>query len=481
MGAAHPESITAALERRFLDTRKPRDLTLVYGAGQGDGQLRGLNHLAHEGMLLRVIGGHWGLVPKMGRLAIDEKIDAYNFPQGVVCQLLRDIAARRPGCITHIGLDTFVDPCQAGGRLNARTPAGLVERIELGNQTYLWYKAFPIHVGLIRATAADPRGNLVMDREAVLGEVLPIAQAAHNCGGIVIAQVSELLSEFVKPMHVAVPGILVDHLVVAMPEQHAQTFAEQFNPAFVEAGDVDVDTLQPLYPGTRRIIAERACAELKPGSIVNLGIGIPELIAPAAVQRGILDQLTLTVESGPIGGLPAGGLSFGAAVHPHAIIDQPAQFDFYDGGGLDFAALGAAQIDRHGNVNVSMFGSRVAGVGGFINISQTAKKIVFCAEFTAGNAEFELDSGQLRIQRDGATTKFVRAVDQISFNASAALRRGQEILYVTERAVFRRAASGLELIEVAPGIDVHEHILKRMEFAPVVVNPRTMSGVLFRN
>lgn len=339
VGAAHPEALSAAIERRFFASGTPNGLTLVYAAGQGDGKTRGLNHLAHEGLVKHVIGGHWGLVPRMGRLAIDEKIAAHCFPQGVICQLFRDIAAGRPGSITHVGLDTFVDPLHDGGRLNRTTPEGWVERISLGGKDWLWYKAFPIHVGMIRATVADPHGNLSMEDEAIVGEVLPIAQAAHNCGGIVIAQVKRLSDKPLSPHQVKVPGILVDRIVVSEGDEHDQTFGEVFNPAFTLASpdDTSIDWPSPLPLDARRIVAGRACDEIPHEAIANLGIGMPEGIARIAAERGWLNRFTLTVESGPIGGMPVGGLSFGASFHPQAIVDQPAQFDMYDGRALDIA------------------------------------------------------------------------------------------------------------------------------------------------
>jgi len=478
VGAAVPESLLLALERRFRRTAEPNGLTLIYGAGQGDGNQRGVNHLAHEGLVKRVIGGHWGLAPRMGRLANEGKIEAYNFPQGVICQLYRDIAAGRPGCITHVGLDTFIDPIRQGGRLNDRTPdEGLVQRVELDGSTWLWYKAIPIHVGLIRAYQADRFGNLNMDGEVMIGEVLPIAQAAHNHGGVVIAQVKQTVDVALQPHAVHVPGVLVDRIVVAGEDEHEQTFGET-NPAFCAAQPIAElahgDLAEPLPLDERSIISARACDELRQGAICNLGIGMPEGIARVAAVRGLLDQVTLTVESGPIGGMPAGGLAFGASVYPQAIIDQPAMFDFYDGRGLDFAALGAAQIDQFGNVNVSKFGTHLAGVGGFVNISQNAKRVVFCGTFTARGLQVAVDQGKLSIVKEGSVRKFVDQVEQVSFSARRARERDQQVLYVTERAVFQLADEGLELIELAPGIDMQSEVLAQMEFQPTIRSVRPM-------
>ena len=473
VGAGHPEALTAALERRFLQTQTPRDLTLLYAAGQGDRGERGLNHLAHAGLVKRVVGGHWNLAPKLGQLALENQIEAYNLPQGVICVLLREIAARRPGVITKIGLNTFIDPRHGGGRLNARTTEPLVECLTLDGAEWLRYRAFPVTAGLIRATSADRRGNLTMEREGLIGEVLPIAQAARNHGGIVIAQVERIVERIADPKSVRVPGALVDFIVVADPHEHAQTFGDPFNEAFVSAGDGRL-SLPPLPFSERKIIGRRALREIRRGDIVNLGIGLPETVAAVAAETGRLDEFTLTVESGPIGGVPASGLSFGCSHHPEAIIDQPAQFDFYDGGGLDVAVLGAVEVDAEGSVNVSTFGGRFAGVGGFVNIAQSAKRVVFCCTFRAGDLEVAVERGTLRIVREGRHAKFVRRVQTVCFHGPSAIGRGQQVLFVTERAVFELTPGGLALVEIAPGIDSGRDIQAQMEFQPLAADPQPM-------
>ena len=480
VGAGHPEALTAALEQRFLADGSPRGLTLVYAAGQGDRGERGLNHLGHAGLVKRVIGGHWNLAPKLGRLALANEIEAYNFPQGVVCALLREIAAKRPGVFTQVGLNTFIDPKNGGGRLNARTTEPLIDCLTLDGAPWLRYRSFPVTAAFIRGTSADRRGNLCMEREGLIGEVLSIAQAAKNHGGIVIAQVERIVEEIDDPKSVRVPGILVDYIVVARPEQHAQTFAEQFNPAFVTRRN-GATALPRLPFSERKIIGRRALAEIARGDIVNLGIGLPESVAAVAAETGRLDEFTLTLESGPIGGVPASGLSFGCSHYPEAIIDQPSQFDFYDGGGLDLAVLGAVEVDREGSVNVSCFAGRFSGVGGFMNIAQSARRVIFCCTFRAGDLEVGATGGALRIVREGRHTKFVERVQQVCFHGPSAIARGQQALFVTERAVFRLTADGLDLVELAPGIDLQTQVLDQMNFTPSSVAVQTMPASYFED
>jgi propionate CoA-transferase len=474
IGIGFAEGLAVALEQRFLGqdplspAGSPSGLTLVYAGGQGDGKDRGLNHLAHVGLLQCVIGGHWGLAPKLQQLALANHIEAYNLPQGVISQLFRDIAAHRPGLITRVGLGTFVDPRQGGGRVNVGSQRALVELLHIDGQEFLLYKTFPIHACLLRGTTADAHGNISMEREALTLDSLAIAMATHNSGGIVIVQVERLAKDGSMPSRqVKIPGILVDFVVLAeQPEHHMQTFAEPYSAVFSGELQGPPTAAQAMPLDIRKIMARRAALELRAHDIVNLGVGIPECIAEIAAEENVVDLMTLTAEPGVVGGLPASGLNFGAATNAEAVLDQPYQFDFYDGGGLDIAFLGLAEVDAKGHVDVSRFNQHLAGSGGFINISQSTQRVVFMGTFCAGHLEAKVQDGALSITCQAQVKKFVRAVEQITFNGTDAVARRQSILYVTERCVFRLTATGLVLIEIAPGIDLKRDILSLMDFEP---------------
>ena len=480
-GNGTPDQLLVALEQRYLETGSPKNITLVFAGGQGDGKEKGLNRIGHAGLLKRVIGGHYGLIPRIEKLALENAIEAYNIPEGVITHLYRDIASGKPGTLSRVGLGTFVDPRIEGGKVNDTAREDIVELVELNGVHSLFYKAFPINVAFIRGTTADPDGNVTMERESLTLENLSMAIAAKNSGGYVICQVERIAQEgSLGSRQVKIPGIFVDCVVVAEPEHHMQTYGTQYNPAYSGEVRIPLQTLGRLELDHRKVIARRGALELAPNSVINLGIGLPDCVGAIANEEKIQDLITLVVDPGVIGGVPMGGLDFGAAVNSQAVIDHGSQFDFIDGGGLDTAYLGMAQADGHGNVNASRFGQHLSGCGGFINISQNSQKVVFLSTFSSSGLDVEIVDGKERILNEGKVAKFVDHVSQITFSGDVASKSGQEIFYITERCVFRLGEAGLELTEVAPGIDIERDILEKLPFTPRVRDPIEMDASIFR-
>jgi propionate CoA-transferase len=481
-GSGTPDQLFVSIEQRFLESGAPSDLTLVFSTGQGDMKDKGLNRLAHEGLVRRVIGGYFGLSPKLERLIVDNRIEAYNLPEGVLTQLYRDIGAGKPGLLSRVGLGTYIDPRHGGGRMNARTTEDIVRLMQIDGQDVLFYRSFPINVALIRGTTADPNGNISTERESLVLENLALAVAARNSGGIVIAQVERVAAEgSLDARSIRIPGNLVDCVVLAEPDHHMQTYGTRFNPALSGELREPPARVHAVELSDRKLIARRAVLELAPNSVINVGVGsIPDQVPQVAGEERVQDLLSLVVDSGVIGGVPKGGLDFGAASNYEAVIDHACAFDFIDGGGLDAAFLGFGECDAGGNVNASKFGNRSPGCGGFIDISQNAKKVVFMGTFSSGGLDVAVTDGQVRIVNEGRIPKFVERIGQTTFSAAYARQRQQEVLYVTERCVFRLGESGLTLVEIAPGIDLERDVLQRLPFRPVIEGPRQMDSIIFR-
>jgi propionate CoA-transferase len=469
-GAGHavPQRFIDELADVFRETGHPRDLTTVRIVGIGDFAERGFSQLGLPGLSRRTIGSNIGNEPRLGALVEQNELEAYSFPQGVLSLLMREIAAGRPGLVTQVGLGTYVDPRQTGGRQNARTTVDLVEVVNLRDREWLLFHAFSVDVAVIRGTTADEDGNITMEGEAVQGEMLSMAMAARNSGGITIAQVRQLARRgSLTPRDVRVPGALVDY-VFADPDQ-TQTYITRDSPYY--AGRLRKPVVpEPQLPlDVRKIIARRSLLEFRPGNVCNLGFGISQLIGRVAWEEGITDQLVLTVEQGIFGGAPVAGNEGGTGFNYQAMIDQPYMFDFYEGGGLDVASLSFAEVDAEGNVNVHAFEGRVRGPGGFPNISAFTRKINFVGTLTAQGLRLDIDTGTgVHVAQEGSLRKFVPRVREISFSGTLARERGQEIRYVTDRAVFALEPDGVCLIEVAPGIDVRRDVLDQVGFQPRV-------------
>lgn len=468
------EEIFMEMENRFLATGSPNNLDIMWASGVGDGQdVRGLNHLAHKGMLNRLIGGHYGLIPKLVDEVNNNQVEAYNFPQGVLAQMFRDMAANKPGVITHVGLETFVDPEYDGGKLNKITTEDLVQKIEINGEKYLFYESQKIDTAIIRGTEADENGNISFRKEALTVEALAVAMAAKNNGGQVIVQVEKIVKNgTINPKNVIIPGAMVDVVAVVKDKKnHMQTAGTQFNEDFISGEKVLDKEIENIPLTARKVIARRSAMQLNDSHFVlNYGIGVPELVADVLSEEGLGEHFVATVEPGIYGGSAQGGLDFGSSIAPQAVIDEPYQFDFYDGGGIDATFLGMAQCDSNGSLNVSKFGPKIAGCGGFIDISQNSKECIFCGTFTAGGLKTEIVDGKLKIIKEGKIKKFVNELEQITYNGSFESKKDKEITLVTERAVFKVKPEGLVLTEIAPGIDLEKNVLNQMEFKPIIAD-----------
>ena len=482
VSSACPEALSKALEKRFLETGHPQNLTLFFAAGQGHRDGTGGDHYGHEGMVKRVIGGHWDRAATLGALALENKIEAYNLPQGVISHMYRDIAAHKVGTITHVGLYTFVDPRNGGGKLNEVTKEDIVKLVNIEGEERLLYKPIPIDVCFIRGSYADEYGNCTVHREIGPLDVTAQCQATKNSGGKVIVQVEKIVQGgTLDPRLVKIPGIYVDAIVVGSIEDNLQCLGMPYDGALSGEFRIPVDDIPPIPMDAKKILARRAAMELPQDAIVNLGTGAPEKIANVAAEEGISDKLTLTVEAGSIAGVPYGGTQFGGAANSMAILDHNVQFDFYQGGGLDVAFLGLAETAPNGDLNVSKFGTRLAGAGGFIDITQNAKKVVYCGTFTAKGLETRCEDGKLVIVKEGSKKKFVNEVEHITFSGTYANKVHQPVLYITERAVFELRPEGVTLIEIAPGIDLQTQVLDQMEFMPKIADDlKLMDERIFR-
>lgn len=480
-----PEEILIALKERYEEMASPSNLTVISGISCGDMTTdgKGLNHLRADGLLKAVIAAHVGIPKAIGDKIGANKIAGYMLPMGVFENLIRASAAKRPGVITKVGLNTFCDPRIDGCKVNdlaKKNTAEIVRLMEMDGKEYLFYKTFPMDVCIIRATYADQDGNLSLKEEALFAEQLEMATAVHNNGGKVFVQVKEIVENGKIPAkEIHVHHKFVDYIIVAKEENHIQGLdCPHMRWELIGEKRVPEEVIPPMPMSVRKIIAKRAAKNLEAGALVNLGIGMPDGVALVAKENGI--DVTLAIESGTIGGVPVGGLGLGASVNPDAIYRIADNFDMYDGGGLDMAFLGAAQIDKYGNVNVSKFGNKCTGPGGFIDITQSTKKVCFMGTFTAGKAEYAMKDGELRIIKDGAGIKFVDQVEQITFSAEYAIKNGQQVSYVTERAVFELTKEGFVLIEIAPGIDFQKDILDKMDFVPKISgNLKIMDAEIF--
>ncbi len=501
IGFCLADDILGEIEERFLREGHPRDLSVLNVAGiGGDGKGRGINHFAHEGLMRRFLCSNLSLANRMYPLIMENRVPTYMIPQGVLSHMMRTVAAGDKAVISQVGMKTFVDPRVDGGRINraaaeiAPEDAYVIETIDIKGEEYLYYPAVPLDACIIKGSIADDAGNISIEKEAIHIEQYEMAAATRNAGGKVFVQVDGRVPVgTIHPQKVTVPANMVDYVIVGTPGNTGQHFiddpkilgAQQGRHVASWCGDVRIpfEDIRPMPFGLPKIICRRGLFEMSKGDFINLGIGISMDVSAVLNEEGRIDDVSSSIESGVVGGVPAPGIATGAAYNPTAMLKQPDIFDFYDGGGIDFAALGAAEIDAMGNVNVSRFAGKVTGPGGFINISQGAKKVCFMGTFTAGKQDIRLEDGRLRIVKDGPYIKFVNRVDHITFSGeySLAKARKQKVLYITERAVFELREEGVTLIEIAPGADLQRDILDKMEFVPVIADDLAlMDSRLFR-
>mgnify|MGYP004517321291 CR=1 FL=1 len=478
------EEMLVKLEESFVETGHPRDMTLYFAAGQGNWGGKGNDHFAHEGMLKRVVGGHYGTCIALGELIANNGLEAYNLPQGAIAHMFRSCVIGEPGHITKVGLKTYIDPRVEGGKMNSKTTEDIVEVIDLKSQEYMFYPTPKLTIGLLRATCADTDGNLSIEEEILPMDLRLVAMAVKACGGKVIAQVKTIVpAGSLMTDRVHIPGIFVDAVFQTSDpmKYHTQTMTTFYDQTMSGHAFVTVEGLKPTKLDAKKVIARRSAMELVPNAIVNLGIGTPEFVANVAAEEGCGDDVILTAESGVVGGIPQGGGDFGASKNAAGVVDQVTQFDFYDGNGLDVTYLGLAQTNQKGDVNVSKFGPKIAGCGGFINISQNTKNLVYCGTFTAGGLKETFGDGKMTIVQEGKSKKFIKEVEQVTFSGEYGVEAGQNVLYVTERAVFKLTDKGVTLIEIAPGVDLEKDVLGQMDFRPAIADDlKLMDERLFR-
>jgi propionate CoA-transferase len=488
IGVGHAEEITCALEKRYQETQTPRGLTVVWASSQSNTKDRiGCDRFSYPGFVKRALVGHIGMQYNLSAMASNNEFEAYNIPLGVLVHILRARAGNKPCITTPVGLGTFADPREGGCKLNQRAidcGPDYVSVVEIDGKEYLQYKTFDVDVAVIRGTTADTHGNITMEHEAILLEALEYAAAAHASGGIVIAQVERICEVgSLNPQAVRVPGILVDYVVKTsdVEKYHKQTMNIPYEGALSGETRIPMDAIKIMDMSVRKVMARRAAMELIPGAVVDLGMGVPDGVSSVAVEEGLKDEMSMLVECGVIGGSPCSGLDFGCSFNPESMVTQPTQFDLVDGGILDLAVLSMAELDQYGNVNVSKFGPRIYGAGGFINIAQNCKTLVFVGTMTTGGLKAEISDGCLKIVQEGKSKKIVPRVGHKTFSGEQARKTGQKVLYVTERAVFEMRANGLTLIEIAPGVDLKRDVLDQIDFAvKVAENLRPMDERIFR-